>query len=165
MTKEKNMSKEEEEKKVVEVIERGTTSSAEIAKQTEVQQEKIEQIKKSLKEKGVLKDAVVINSRSDMVNKRMIIYHFYKCRAGVQQIAEAAKTFAELPYIEEVHSIVGEFDLLVKFRVKDMDEYNRMLNGDIWTCIEAAGIVYSMDIVAIHTYVEKANYVSEFKEF
>ena len=54
--------------------------------------------------------------------------------------------------------MVGDMDLLIKFRVKDMNEYHKILNNDIYKLFKETGIVDSRGIVAIHTYKEEPRY-------
>ena len=149
--------------KVIEAIISGITSDEDIAKKKGIDIEEVKRIKEELQKTHALEERLVVNPLHDKINKKIVVYHLYKCRGGPDKIKFAAKKIAKLPFIEEIHAVIGQFDLMVKFRVSSLEEYHRILNRDIWTIIEIAGIVNSMGIVSLHTYLDRAGY--EIKEF
>ncbi len=136
----------------------GSRTPHKIAELTGYSYKVVKPIYDKLIEDNIVKIKALINPYSEVANKKIVIFHFYKVTGGAEKIETAAKLIAQEDFIEEAHSIVGEWDLLVKFRVSDFDEYNELLNKKIWDLLFRADITNSRGMVTVHSYKDEAKY-------
>ena len=84
---------------------------------------------KRLEESGVIKQYVTILN-PDKVEKGLIAYLLGQAQLGEKvDLDEVGKRLASIPEVQELHFITGEWDFLLKMRVKDEKEYYRVVKN------------------------------------
>lgn len=124
----------------------------------------VQTVYNELKENKIIKIKALKNPESKEIDKRMVHIHFYKVAGGAHRINDVAKKLAEKDFIERVVSVVGEWDIMVEFRTRDMEAYNQLLNEEIWDMLDTLKIQNSRGFVAIHTFKDDPKYFVEFHE-
>lgn len=94
---------------------------------------------KKLEQNGIIKGyKAEIDSKK--IGKNMIIFAVVKVNYEKVFYSKAAQEdfgskLAKIPEILEVHSCSGDWDYLIKVKVKDQDEYARVVHDKIFTLI------------------------------
>ncbi len=112
------MSIDNKDNKIIEELKRDSRSSIrDIAKKTSIRPSTVHQRITKLKENGIIeKFTVKLNNK--LVEENFIVFMFVNTEENLDQ------TFFKNKYIKEAFGITGEYDLLLKLKFKDVEEFN-----------------------------------------
>ncbi len=111
----------------------------EIAKKLELRPSTVAYRIKRLEEKGVIKKYTAILD-PEKVDRGFLAFVFGQAALGpITDLDRPGKKLAKIPEVQEVHFITGEWDYLIKFRVKDQKEYYRVIQ-EIAKSFEGRGL-------------------------
>lgn len=113
---------------------------------------------KKLEETGVIKGYTVIPN-FEAIGYGITLYILVQMRHDTYSKEESptrfSDLFARIPYVTEVHSVTGEWDHLLKIRVKDLTMINSDINRSLFNEI---GVNRSLTLVAFESkYQELGN--------
>jgi len=119
------------DQKIIEILKTDAKSpNREIAKKTKLPVTTVFNRIRRLEKNGVIRGyAAVLDYRK--LGLKLTAYSFLHYNISIwgkeTSRTELKKQLMALPNIEEVKYIIGQYDILLKFRVRDMDDFNDIL--------------------------------------
>lgn len=107
------------------LIDDGRSSFSSIAKETSLTDVAIKKRVEALKRKGV------INSISVDINFKALGFEnpiFVQIRSEISKNADLIKKLSELDYVIELYQVLGEYNLIAKILVNDLDNAEKIIN-------------------------------------
>ncbi len=93
---------------------------------------------KKMEETGVIKGFTVLVN-PEKLDKSYVAFVFGQAKLGKDvDLDKAANLLAKIPQVQEVFYITGDYDYLVKLRVKDQEEYFRIIQK-VAQCFDVRG--------------------------
>lgn len=143
---------DEKDRKILEVLEKhGDYTTRQIAKKTFLPATTIHNRIRKLKSEGVIKNFTV-NLDYSKVDKGFTVYvlisanlHLLKQKKKTQY--DLAKEIRKFYFVEKVDIVAGGTDMVALIRVKDVEEYDKVLLGKL-QLIE--GIDKTQSLIVIH---------------
>ncbi len=87
-----------------------------------------------LEKEGIIKN-YTLNLDHKKLGKKLCAYsliHYDISIWGKETSRDKLKNqLRKLPHVEEIKYLIGQYDILIKFRIKDMDELNQVLLGKL----------------------------------
>jgi len=119
------------DQKIIEILKTDAkTSNREIAKKTKLPVTTVFNRIRRLEKNGVIRgySAVLDYKKLGLKLTAYSLLHYNISIWGKETSrAELKRQLIALPNIEEVKYIIGQYDILLKFRVRDMDDFNDIL--------------------------------------
>ena len=111
--------------------------------------------------KRLERDGIIMGYRArlspELLDKRLLVFLEIKLSAKSGDVFEqVARDLADIPEVLECHLISGEFDYLVKARLKEMSAYRKLL-GNILKKLPASASSHSyvvMEEVKVSSYLD-----------
>ena len=115
------MNLDAKDKKIIEALKKDSRSTVrDIAKQTGIRPSTVHQRIGKLKKDGVIeKFTVKLNNKA--VGENFIVFMFVSTKTDL------APSFFNNRSIKEVFGVTGEYDLLLKLKFRDVDEFNKFV--------------------------------------
>ena len=107
------------------LLENGRTPFSDIAKETNLTDVAIKKRVESLKRKGV------ISSISADINLKVLGFEnpiFVQLRTELSKNKDLVKKLSSFDYVVELHQVLGEYNLLAKMIVPDLDSAEKFIN-------------------------------------
>lgn len=143
---------DEKDKRIIEILQKhGDYTTRQIAKKTLIPPTTINNRIRKLKKEGIIKNFTV-NLDYSKVEKGFKVYILISAdlvflkEKGKSQY-DLMKNFKKLDFIEQVDIVSGETDLVATVRVKDVEEFDKALLGEIQN-IE--GVKNTQSLIVIH---------------
>ena len=132
---------DEVDKEILDLLQKGylTPRVNDIAEKLELRPSTVSYRIKRLEEKGVI-NGYTATLDPEKVNRGFLAFVFGQAALGpITDLDRPGEKLAKIPEVQEVHFITGEWDYLIKFRVKDQQEYYRIVQ-EIAKCFEGRGL-------------------------
>jgi len=149
---------DERDKKILNLIQRGdhcVPRVNRIAKELNIPTATVHSRLKKLKEEGIIKGyRASIDARK--VDKNLTVFTILKVNyaqrySGKTSMLDFAEKLKKIPEVMEIHSCSADWDYLLKLRVRDTEDYNRVLTEGL---LPLGGIDKSESVVTYNTYKE-----------
>jgi DNA-binding Lrp family transcriptional regulator len=109
------------EKKIIEQLKINSRFSIkEISKKTQIKPSTVYQTINRLKDKKVI-DRFTIKLNDKIIERNFIVFMLINTSKDLEE------NFLSNDYIDEVFGITGEYDLLIKMKFKDVEEFNNFI--------------------------------------
>jgi Lrp/AsnC family transcriptional regulator for asnA, asnC and gidA len=115
-----------DKKILVELLNDGRKSFADLAKSCKMTRQSIFSRIKSLRRKGVIKNFTV-NLDNQKLGLNIKAYILISAEPLQRFREKAIKTLMQIPQISQIHILFGRFDLLVEVMVRDINDLSQLL--------------------------------------
>ena len=105
------------------------TTNTDIAKELKMVPSAILERIKRLENKGFIKNYQAILDH-DLIELGLLAFMFVKVEAPSWD-SVTSESFSKIPNVLDVYEVTGEWSYLLKFRVKDMDDYSKVVKEEL----------------------------------
>jgi len=111
--------------------------------------------RKVIRVRGLRNLRVQLDPEIVTTDQTLAVYQVYQFLGTGGTLDEVAEEFSKIEWVEDVVSITGEYDLLVKFHVPNMKVYYELVNGPIQSILKKHKIPVCKDLVSTRIFKEK----------